>query len=109
MDSIDVSAEGETIVLTYRARFFLWNMVRRTAAAIISVASGRSSLDEVRSALEGEDINFGVARADALTLTSVEYEGLDFTPSSSSVLSERVDECAFSADLRRGFYTALQD
>ena len=89
--------------------FFLWNMVRRTAAAIISVASGRSSLDEVRSALEGEDINFGVARADALTLTSVEYEGLDFTPSSSSVLSERVDECAFSADLRRGFYTALQD
>ena len=71
--------------------------------------SGRSSLDEVRSALEGEDINFGVARADALTLTSVEYEGLDFTPSSSSVLSERVDECAFSADLRRGFYTALQD
>ena len=119
VDSIDVSAEGETIVLTYRARFFLWNMVRRTAAAIISVASGRSSLDEVRSALEGEDevrsalegeaINFGVARADALTLTSVEYEGLDFTPSSSSVLSERVDECAFSADLRRGFYTALQD
>lgn len=109
VDSIDVSAEGETIVLTYRARFFLWNMVRRTAAAIISVASGRSSLDEIRSALEGEDINFGVARADALTLTSVEYEGLDFTPSSSSVLSERVDECAFSADLRRGFYTALQD
>ena len=109
VDSIDVSAEGETIVLTYRARFFLWNMVRRTAAAIISVASGRSSLDDVRSALEGEDINFGVARADALTLTSVEYEGLDFTPSSSSVLSERVDECTFSADLRRGFYTALQD
>ena len=73
------------------------------------MASGRSSLDDVRSALEGEDINFGVARADALTLTSVEYEGLDFTPSSSSVLSERVDECTFSADLRRGFYTALQD
>ena len=26
VDSIDVSAEGETIVLTYRARFFLWNL-----------------------------------------------------------------------------------
>ena len=109
VDSIDVSTEGDTIVLTYRARYFLWNMVRRTAAAIRSVASGHSTLDDVRSALDGNDINFGIARADALTLTSVDYEGLTFTTSHSHVLSEKVDECAFSSDLRRGFYTALQD
>lgn len=109
VDSIDVSTEGETVVLTYRARFFLWNMVRRTAAAIRAVASGHSTLDDVRSALDGNDVNFGIARADALTLTSVDYEGLTFTPSHSHVLSEKVGECAFSSDLRRGFYTALQD
>ena len=109
VDSIDVSTERETVVLTYRARFFLWNMVRRTAAAIRSVASGHSTLDDVRSALDGVDVNFGIARADALTLTSVDYDGLTFTPSHSHVLSEKVGECAFSSDLRRGFYTALQD
>ena len=109
VDSIDVSTEGETVVLTYRARFFLWNMVRRTAAAIRAVASGHSTLDDVRSALDGNDVNFGIARADALTLTSVDYEGLNFTPSHSHVLSQKVGECAFSSDLRRGFYTALQD
>ena len=109
VDSIDVSTEGNMIVLTYRARYFLWNMVRRTAAAIRSVASGHNTLDDVRSALDGNDINFGIARADALTLTSVDYDGLTFTPSHSHVLSEKVDECAFSSDLRRGFYTALQD
>ena len=109
IDSIDVSTEGETVVLTYHARFFLWNMVRRTAAAIRSVASGHSTLDDVRSALDGNDVNFGIARADALTLTSVDYDGLTFTPSHSHVLSEKVGECAFSSDLRRGFYTALQD
>ena len=109
VDSIDVSTEGETVVLTYRARFFLWNMVRRTAAAIRSVASGHSTLDDVRSALDGKDVNFGIARADALTLTSVDYDGLTFTPSHSHVLSEKIGECAFSSDLRRGFYTALQD
>ncbi len=109
IDSIDVDAGEGTLVLTYRARFFLWNMVRRTAAAIRSVASGHSSLKDVESALNGSEINFGVERADALTLVSVDYEGLEFVVSSSHVLSERIEDQAFSLDLRRGFYTALQD
>lgn len=108
VDSIDVEDCGETIVLTYRARFFLWNMVRRTAAAIMSVASGRSGLDDVRRALDGEEMNFGIARADALTLTDVSYPGIVFTPCGSSVLSEKADEGALASELRLDFFRGLQ-
>lgn len=107
VDSIDVSEEDDLLVLTYRARYFLWNMVRRTAAAISSVASGRSSVDDVRAALEGGDSNFGIARPDALTLTDVRYDGIDFTPSGSEVLSSRVSEGIFSSGLASSFYRSL--
>lgn len=107
VDSVDVSEDGDSIILTYRARFFLWNMVRRTAAAIQSVASGRSALDDVRSALEGGAAQFGVARPDALTLTRIEYEGVGFTPSVSPVLSAKAGEGRFSSELRASFYRSL--
>ena len=99
--------EGDLLVLTYRARYFLWNMVRRTAAAISSVASSRSSVDDVRAALEGGDSNFGIARPDALTLTDIRYDGIEFTPSGSEVLSSRVSEGIFSSGLVSSFYRSL--
>ncbi len=107
VDSIDISQEGGNIIMTYRARFFLWNMVRRTAAAIDSVASGHSTLDDVEEALAGKEINFGIGRADALTLTDVRYDGIDFRPSDSRVLMEKLDEGAFKASLRRSFYESM--
>lgn len=107
IDSINVSKDGDVLVLTYRARFFLWNMVRRTASAIREVASGHSTLQDVRDALDGRDVNFGVARADALTLTDVSYEGVVFTPSSSGVLSSKKNEGIFSAGLVGGFFRSL--
>lgn len=107
IDSLDVTIEGDSLILTYRARYFLWNMVRRTAAAISSVASGHSSIDDVRSALDGQEINFGMARADALTLTDVTYDGLAFTPASNTVLGDKVEDGLFSSSLRAGFYRSI--
>ena len=107
INSIEVSEDGDALILTYRARFFLWNMVRRTASAIREVASGHSALQDVRDALDGRDVNFGVARADALTLTDVSYEDVVFTPSSSGVLSAKRDEGIFSAGLVGGFFRSL--
>ncbi len=109
IDSIDVSEEEGAIVLTYSAKFFLWNMVRRTAAAIGEVASGHSTLADVSEALEGRDVNFGIAKPDALTLVEVSYEGISFTPCRSDVLSSKIGEEEFSSGLRLGFYRAVQD
>lgn len=107
LDSLDVCAEDGMLVLTYRARYFLWNMVRRTAAAVASVASGKSDLNDVARALEGDAVNFGIARPDALTLTDVCYDGLTFTDSRSGVLRARASEGAFSSELRAGFYRSI--
>lgn len=107
IDSIDVSPRGEDVVLTYRARYFLWNMVRRTASAILSVATGRSELSDVEAALNGLEVNFGIGRADALTLTRVDYDGMEFTPAPSHVLSSKADEGAFSSRLRLSFYESV--
>lgn len=107
IDGLDVSAEGDDIVLTYRARYFLWNMVRRTASAIGSVASSRSSLDDVRAALNGADMNFGVARADALTLTDVTYDGLVFEEHHDPVMDAKAAYGSFSARLVSAFYDSL--
>lgn len=108
IDSIDISPRGDDIVLTYSARYFLWNMVRRTASAILSVATGHSKLSDVVSALEGKEINFGIGRADALTLTRVDYDGIEFVPAPSHVLSSKADEGAFSSRLRLSFYESVQ-
>lgn len=108
VDSIDVDGSDGCIILTYTARFFLWNMVRRTASAICEVAAGRRCVDDVRAALAGERINFGISRADALTLMDVQYNGIDFVRSSSKVLSEQVDGMLFSQNLRTDFLHTLK-
>ena len=82
-------------------------MVRRTAAAIEAVASGRRSLSDVEAALNGEDINFGVARADALTLTDIQYPEMSFEDHSDPVLKEKSRDGRFSADLVSSFYRSF--
>ena len=107
IDSLDVSESDGAIVLTYRAKYFLWNMVRRTAAAIEAVASGRRSISDVEAALDGENINFGVARADALTLTDIQYPGMAFEDHSDPVLKEKSRDGCFSADIVSSFYRSF--
>lgn len=108
IDSIDIEESSGRIILTYTARFFLWNMVRRTASAIFEVSAGRRSLDDVRKALDGGRVNFGISRADALTLVDVYYDGVEFVNSPDRVLSERVDGMLFSQGLRTDFLRTLK-
>ncbi len=107
IDSIDVSDREDTVVLEFTARYFLWNMIRRISAAIDSVARGRSSVDEVRLALEGQDRTFGVARPDALTLVDVEYDWMEFTDAASEQISDRVSEGLFREELRKSFLESI--
>ena len=107
IDSISVEAKDDTLVLEYEARFFLWNMIRRMTAAIDDVARGHSTLDDVRRALDGEEITFGVSRPDALTLLDVRYDWLEFTPYDRNGIDIRKKEGIFSCDLRRDFYKSL--
>jgi len=105
---IDMEEKDGVLILEFEARFFLWNMIRRMAAAIDCVSKGTRTLDDVRSALDDlQEINFGVARADALTLMDVRYDWLQFTEADPECFESRKSEERFSSDLRRTFFESL--
>jgi len=108
IDRIDIDVRNGNMILEFEARFFLWNMIRRIVAAIDSVAKDIHDTEDVHRALDGlEEINFGVARPDALTLLDVNYDWLSFEPADPSLFSERVEEELFRQSLRRSFFESL--
>jgi tRNA pseudouridine38-40 synthase len=70
---LDVSRDGNAIVVDVRALSFLRGMVRRIVAAMIAYAQGDVTFDRVRAALEGKPSDFGVAPAKPLFLMDVAY------------------------------------
>ena len=108
VDRIDIDVQGDIMILEFEARFFLWNMIRRMVAAIESVAKGIHDMEDVHRALDDlEEINFGVARPDALTLVDVNYDWLIFEPADQSLFEERKNEDSFVRDLRKNFFDSL--
>ena len=108
VERIDIDTRGDQMILEFEARFFLWNMIRRMVAAIESVSKGIHDLDDVHRALDDlQEINFGVARADALTLMDVNYDWLRFEEADPSFFEERKTEESFVQGLRRNFFESL--
>lgn len=108
VERIDIDVRGDIMILEFEARFFLWNMIRRMVGAIASVARGIHDLDDVHRALDNlQEINFGVARPDALTLLDVNYDWLSFEEADPSLFEERKTEESFVQDLRRTFFESL--
>lgn len=107
MESIDIEEKDGYLELTFRSQYFLWNMIRKISAAIDSVARGKRTLDDVRRALDGEDIQFGMARPEALTLMEVNYDHLTFTFPERNAYQERVDEESFITMVRGAFLSSL--
>ena len=106
MHSVDVSLNDSAITIEFRADHFLWNMIRRITAAIRSVGQGRP-IDDVVEALNGKDVTFGLARPDALTLTDVIYEGIEFI--NVPVSGERTGEERFTNILDAIFLRSLDN
>lgn len=77
LDSVTLRREDELIIIDIRAREFLRNMVRRTVSALDQLGRGRVTLDEVRSALQGQGRSMGLAEAQGLFLMEVEL-GVDW-------------------------------
>lgn len=104
---IDIRETDGYIELTFESRFFLWNMIRKISAALISVGRGERTMDEVKRALNGEDVSFGIARPDALTLMNVKYSNLEFEYPESDAYLERLNEEKFRNMLRENFLSSL--
>ena len=107
MRSVRLEKKDDVIVIEFRSEYFLWNMIRRITAAIAAVGRGDASLNDVNRALKGEPLSFGIARPDALTLTDVVYNGIEFVTPSAEMFDPRIEEEMFRWSLRRSFFTSL--
>lgn len=107
MEEVEVRELNGLIEIRFTAPYFLWNLVRRLVAAMEKVGRGRASVDDVRRALDGEHVLFGLARPDRLTLLDVEYEDLEFRPYHGFSLRRRAEEERLQALLSMNFHSAL--
>ena len=83
-------------------------MIRRISSAIEAVGKGRRSLSDVRKALDGEDVSFGVGRPDALTLQDVQYDMLSFSDADPKAIQARKREHVMDESLRLEFYRSVR-
>ena len=95
-------------VLEFQARYYLWNMIRRISSAVERVGKGKATIGDVKEALDGKDVSFGVGRADALTLMDVQYDWLDFALADPRGIEGRKRGHVMEERLRLGFYTSLR-
>ncbi len=107
MEEVDIHLRDGLLEMRFSAQFFLWNLVRRLVAAVLQVGKGKATVDDVRRALEGEEILFGLARPDLLTLLDVEYDDLEFTPYLGAPLQRRLEEERLRGQLLRDFHDRL--
>jgi len=105
---LDTLPVGDFLVIDIRAREFLWNMVRRLVAAIHSVGMGDSTLEDIQRALDGDEMNFGLAPAHNLCLMDVEYS-FPFQKECPDTLERKLRSREERSFIDLGFYRALLD
>jgi tRNA pseudouridine38-40 synthase len=106
LESIVVTEADGMLLIDLRAREFLRNMVRRMVASMVKAGEGKASVSEVRSALEGRDITFGLAPAEGLTLMDIEY-AFDFAVECPPTMSRRAERYRLDAFSRLAFADSL--
>jgi len=73
LNRVDVTREGDAIVIDVRAPSFRRGMVRRIVAAMTASARADVTLDSIRAALDGTPHDFGSVPASPLFLMDVLY------------------------------------
>jgi tRNA pseudouridine38-40 synthase len=73
LDAVTVVEVDGAAGLDFIAQRFLWRMVMRIVAAILSVVRGEASREEIASALHGGPAAFGLAPAGPLFLMDVDH------------------------------------
>jgi tRNA pseudouridine38-40 synthase len=85
---VDVTREGDAILVDVRARSFRRGMVRRIVSALVGHARGSIRLQEIRAALVGERHDFGSVPPEPLFLMDVLYDFAFRTALKPKVLEE---------------------
>lgn len=106
ISKIAVSECGNYIAIDFIARDFLWNMVRKIVSSMTMVASGRAAIEDVKRALGGEFIDFGIAPAENLILMDVSYD-ITFQVERPITLVRKITQGKTDAFLKSFFFDHL--
>jgi tRNA pseudouridine38-40 synthase len=75
IDSIEVSKQGNFIILDFKAQSFLWHMIRRIVKAVNDYELGNLAADDIRKALSGKaKVDLGIAEPEPLILMDIGYD-----------------------------------
>lgn len=97
VDSVEIAAEDDGIVLDVRAPSFLRGMVRRIVAALLAVEKGDATPGVLREALaSGRGPDLGTVAAEPLTLMDVDL-GVAFRVAADRATRERIARRAADA------------
>jgi tRNA pseudouridine38-40 synthase len=96
IETIDIHAMGEIMIMDIRANYFLWRMVRKIATAMKMVGSGAKDISWLEQMLNPAKFIGALEPAPAygLVLRSVEYKDVtwDEDAYSKKVMSENLEE-----------------
>ena len=76
INKIKVTTKGNVLVCEIIGLSFLWHQVRKMIGAATDVTNGRRELDDIKKGLNGEKIDFTMAKAEFLTLSNIKYDGI---------------------------------
>ncbi len=77
VNEINISTKEDAIICEIRGLSFLWHQVRKMIGAALDVTNKRKELNDIKRGLHGEKVDFTMAKAEFLTLSNIQYEGIE--------------------------------
>ncbi len=86
IDAIVVGSDTDMLWVDFYASTFLWHQIRRIISAVLKIARGKSTKEEIQHALDYPEmtVDFGLAPAEPLVLKDVRYNSVSFSSISGS-------------------------
>jgi tRNA pseudouridine38-40 synthase len=110
--AMDLTGNGEMVVIDIMGDRFLWNQVRRMVGGAMRVAEGHMKIEEFKELLEGQgskDI-IPTMPATGLVLMDVMFKDIDFMidPEAVAVAKERSSQDAWEASVKVLLHSAIR-
>lgn len=75
LERIEITREGDMLILDFYAQSFSWHMVRRIVSAVADYSRGHVTVEEIQKALDADErLDLGLAPPGPLILMDVKYD-----------------------------------
>jgi len=100
IDKIKVSTKDSVLICEITGISFLWHQIRKMIGAATDVTNGRKKLDDIKRGLNGEKIEFTMAKAEFLTLSEIKYDAIEI----EKVRNERIMRIKYELSKNDNFF-----